>query len=534
MSKLALLAVMGVLYSCGKSSGDFLISVEDINYSAAEIQTLNQDTLSEEDQHIYHNIGHLFLMEHYSAKDLDGVHDAIRSNPPGGIVFWNPDGYNAFQINDTLRAYSATAIAANQQPLLFSEDYEGGALRRNTGGGSSSGIQKFTQGFTKLPHPRWLGEAYEFGRPEACDLFGKIMGKELEASGLNYPLSTVADLARPNPRTGAEYYRWDLFANRAISTDSSVVEDCLSRLVKGFIEGSAGHAVFVTKHFPGLGNTKGDTHNVLVRSARVGEEFENALKPFRGTVNSINSDGSGLNLSVMVGHAQFDEYEKKPATESKVILSYILKGFLPHVRSRDNYVEFVNPIRLKGISLSDAMWMGLYGALHFSAVAGDTTVAEQIGETAKEDLINYLVENNIIDEAKKYSLSRASYQEIYNGFCLNSTLQGMDMLMVPKRQFAKLVNFYRRVYFDKEVTDLEKHTIEKRSGLPYQEARTKFMERVKISMQVIADTRSKLRHPEDLNRAPKDMTIDDRNQLYDILTEINSAWEQDKAMISAR
>lgn len=352
-------------------------------------------------------IGSLFLVEQFNAKVFDSMKKAIKDHPPGGIVYWNPDGAGAQDLYDINYEYSKTASEAQQLPPLFSTDYEGGGLNRTSSGKNVPGIQRFTKGFTKLAHPEWLGKSMAKYGTKLCHLHGEIMAKELAAVGINYPLATTSDLG------------FKLFSNRGISRDSQKISTCMNEMISAFSEVKG--MTLVTKHFPGLGETDGDTHEgTVVSKAKTIDDLKNALTPYVSAINYVNQQGIENSYSILASHAKFDVLDK---TNITTISKPILTGLL-----RDE-------LNFKGVVLSDAMWMGDYG--HYQT----------------SDLM-----------------------VVY----LKSVLAGMDLLMISGRTFAPAVKFFRDIYDDKLSEDQKKRLESELHG-DWKSIRENFIERLKIS-----------------------------------------------------
>ena len=407
----SVLVATSFVFSCSKSqraSPADEFTVGPTGYYAVETQkdkTLLQDPLRKQ-------IGSFFLVEQFNAKIFASMEDAIRDHAPGGIVFWNPDKVGAKEVYDLDFDYSKTADEARQLAPLFSADYEGGGMSRTPEGKNIPGIQRFTEGFTSLAHPAWLGVSMEKFGTKLCRLHGQIMAQELKAVGINYPLATVSDLAM------------NMFRNRGISTDPKKITACLEEIVNAFAETSG--EVFVTKHFPGLGETRGDTHEeTVVSKAKTMDELKNSLFPFAETINYVNQNQFSESYSILASHAKYDVLDKDNITTvSKPILTDFLRGQL----------------HFNGVVVSDAMWMGEYGHMQTAQL-----------------LVVYL----------------------------KSVLAGMDMLMIPGKTFAPAVSFFRAVY-DNTLKADEKALIAQSFGMSWDDIHTKFMARLQESSARVA------------------------------------------------
>lgn len=285
-------------------------------------------------------LSRFFLVEQGNAAFSTSLAEAFRRDPPGGIVFWNfsKSGWQA--LAQTTSRYSQILKQNGHAPAFFSVDYEGGGLTMSPSGRQIPGIQRFRAGFTDLAHGIWLGKAIGKYDYELCELHGRIMGKELAAVGVNYPLTLVSDLAQR------------LFTVRGISTDPDEVARCMAKFTEAMA--AAGPVVAVTKHYPGLGQNSGDTHDVVsVSAAKTQAEANRHLAPFRELVGFVNAKGLESRLSIMSSHGKFPLLDPDNlTTESSTILEGILR----------------DSIGFRGVRVSDAMWMGGYGNLQGDAL----------------------------------------------------------------------------------------------------------------------------------------------------------------------
>lgn len=165
-------------------------------------------------------VGQFFLVEQSSPEVNQALMKANSISSPGGLVFWNASKSDYAKLQMTISKYSLKAQERRDDPWLFSIDYEGGALTKTPSGKTVPGVQRFVKGFTPLAHPIWLGKSMSSFGTELCELHGKIMGKELSAAGINYPLTVVSDLASR------------LFSNRGISKNSYQVSECMKAFLK--------------------------------------------------------------------------------------------------------------------------------------------------------------------------------------------------------------------------------------------------------------------------------------------------------------
>ncbi len=401
-------------------------------------------------------LSELFLVEHSRVALSPSMSATMASAPPGGLVFWNLARGTVSDLRETIRGYEAARVRAGKPRILYSTDYEGGGQSYTTRGSSNAGVQRFVTGMTSLAHPRWIGLAYRRNHAvgeELATLHGKLMAEELKAIGVNYPLATVLDLAE------------GLFINRSVDADPAVVAPLMARVFDGYASVPGG--IFVTKHFPGLGQTRGDTHDGVVVSPITNPGLaQRHLQPFADLVD--HSAASPFTLSILCGHAKYPVYD---ATQQTTVSEPILKGLL-----RGSNVGF------RGLALSDAMWMGPYGTM-----------------TTSEVLRVYM----------------------------HSTLSGMDMLMIPGLKYGAALSYYRKVY-NGTLSLNEQAALSAEVGLPWPELQAKFKDRATESQAhmdaargVLSDVREGL-SPAGTN--PNALSTADRDRYHELLTQTDAAW----------
>lgn len=376
-------------------------------------------------------VGSLFLVEHFTVAVNASLLDRIETDPPGGIVFWNSNQAGATELREVIRAYSAAARDAGHPPILFSTDYEGGATSLAPSGHSIPGVQRFRRGLTWLLHPRWLGVAFRQDSAaglELAELHGEIMARELRSVGIVYPLSVVGDLAS------------GLFTVRGLDPDEQIAAELLSSVLLGF--GSVPDVVFVTKHFPGLGQTRGDTHDETVVSPLVDRaEAERHLVPFRAALDQSRALGQPARLSLMCSHGVFPAFDPDlPTTVSPAILRDLLR----------------TELQAEGLAVSDAMWMGEYG-----------------------------------------HLSGRALQRVY----AQSFLAGMDLLMIPGAAYAGALSYFRRIDLG-TIEPQERQALEALTGQPWADIATAWRARRVESAARLEATLQGVSHAADIMDAP--------------------------------
>jgi beta-N-acetylhexosaminidase len=159
-------------------------------------------------------------------------------------------------------------------------------------------VQRLKAPFTIIPPARELGI---MRTPEEVEDLSRQVGRELALVGINVNLAPVVDL----PRSPA-CPLWD----RAYSSDPERAARFALAAIRGYL---AGGVIPVAKHFPGLGDTMADSHELLPRALSGDPKREADLRPFRQVV------AGGVPM-VMTAHLQVPEWDERPATLSPVAL----------------------------------------------------------------------------------------------------------------------------------------------------------------------------------------------------------------------
>jgi len=222
--------------------------------------------------------------------------DILRHPWVGGVILFARNFASVEQLTQLVKD-----IKALRQPsLLVAVDHEGGR------------VQRFREGFTRIPTMHQLGHLYEVNPGEARTLtteIGWLMGVELNSVGLDLGFAPVVDLNR-----GLS----EVIGDRSFSGDPAVVGRLALDLMKGLQE--AGLAA-TAKHFPGHGGVVADSHVALPVDRRDWVDLDADLKPFR----TLISNGVA---SVMTAHVVFNQIDRLPASLSAHWVKHILRAEL--------------------------------------------------------------------------------------------------------------------------------------------------------------------------------------------------------------
>lgn len=188
-----------------------------------------------------------------------------------------------------LLALVASIRALRGGEFVISVDHEGGP------------VQRFREGFTRLPPLARIGELYRRDRAAGiamAEMHALVMACEVRACDIDISFAPVVDLARGNRVIG----------ERAFDADPAVVGELAAAYVRGMR--LAGMAATV-KHYPGHGSIPEDTHLEAAIDARPLDEIRASdLVPFR------EGFAAGAE-AVMVAHVTYPAVDPLAAGYSK-------------------------------------------------------------------------------------------------------------------------------------------------------------------------------------------------------------------------
>ena len=230
--------------------------------------------------------------------------------PVGGFILF------AQHIKDPkqLRSFTASLKDSCSIPPIIAVDEEGGRVAR---------LAKSEQFF--LPRFKNMAEVGKSGNPENARGVGQIIGSYLLSYGFTMDFAPVADV-NTNPQNV-------VIGERAFGSDPQLV----SKMDAAFLSGLRSTGIKgCIKHFPGHGDTKGDTHSDYVAVTKTWDEILGCeIVPF--IENFKNTD------RVMIAHVTFVDVDADyPASLSKKLISEKLRGELGYT----------------GLVLTDALNMG--------------------------------------------------------------------------------------------------------------------------------------------------------------------------------
>jgi beta-N-acetylhexosaminidase len=222
--------------------------------------------------------------------------DVLRHPLVGSVILFTRNYRNPQQIT----ALCAAIRAVRTPHLLIAVDHEGGR------------VQRFREGFTRLPPARLLGRRFDADRREglrAARLAGWLMAAELRAVGVDFSFAPCVDL---------DYGVSEIIGDRAFHRDPDAAGALAAAYLAGMRE--AGMAA-VAKHFPGHGAVTADSHVALPVDRRQFADMEPDLRPYRLLIDNQLA-------GVLAAHVEYPAVDALPASLSKRWISEILRGAL--------------------------------------------------------------------------------------------------------------------------------------------------------------------------------------------------------------
>jgi beta-N-acetylhexosaminidase len=214
----------------------------------------------------------------------------------GSVILFSRNYSNPRQV----AALTASIRALRTPHLLIAVDQEGGR------------VQRFREGFTRLPAARLLGRHFDEDRRAGLTLaqsVGWLMAGELRAVGVDFSFAPCVDL---------DYGVSEIIGDRAFHSDPDSVSVLAVASMLGMRD--AGMAA-VAKHFPGHGAVVADSHIALPVDRREFADLEADMRPYR-PLNDNNLAG------VMAAHVVFPAVDALPASLSQRWIGGVLRGEL--------------------------------------------------------------------------------------------------------------------------------------------------------------------------------------------------------------
>jgi beta-N-acetylhexosaminidase len=247
----------------------------------------------------------------------------------GGLILFSRN----YADREQLSRLTAEVHALREPPLLIAVDHEGGR------------VQRFREGFTRLPAMRVLGQAYDrdpaLGEKAATAL-GVVLATELRACGVDFSFTPVLDL---------DYGPSRVIGDRAFHRNPDTVIALAKALGQGLKAGGMGTC---GKHFPGHGYVIPDSHVELPVDDRTLGAMAEDIRPYR----ELPLD------SVMAAHVIYECFDCNTAVFSNKWINFLR-----------------NDIKFDGVVFTDDLSMAGAG------VVGDMLVRVETAYAAGCDML---------------------------------------------------------------------------------------------------------------------------------------------------
>ncbi len=245
----------------------------------------------------------------------------------GGVILFSRNFTSCAQLN----ALTANIHAVRQPPLLVAVDHEGGR------------VQRFREGFTKIPPMREFGKIWEKNPKHAKELAteaGWILAAELRAHGVDFSFTPVLDM---------DYGESRVIGDRAFHHSPQAISELAFALMMGLKKGGM---AAVAKHFPGHGYVAADSHVEIPRDDRSYVDIEKKdIEPFRRMIDA------GIQ-AVMPAHVIYSKVDAVPAGFSKIWLQQVLRKHLGF-----NGVIFSDDLSMEGAIVAGTVTQRAMAAL---------------------------------------------------------------------------------------------------------------------------------------------------------------------------
>jgi beta-N-acetylhexosaminidase len=341
-----------------------LIDQEKLSSSEKNIEARVEKILSS--LSLEKKVGQMLIYGFKGQEDEDVLSD-IKKYKLGGIILYSHNISSAEQVFSMNRFIHKASMEQTGIPAFISIDQEGGKVLR-------------TQDFaTVLPGNMNLGAT---GSSTLSFLAGKLTAVDLETLGINMNFAPVLDVNTSSAN--------DVIGVRSFGGDP----DMVAKLGSAYIRGIQSRRVSATaKHFPGHGNTSGDSHyQAIVLERSLDELRKNDFKPF---VAAINSDVD----AIMTAHISVPSIDSDniPATMSKRVITDILRKELGF-----NGLVVTDDMEMRPVTKKWSIGRSAVQAV----IAGCDLIVVAWSPSAKND-----VYNSIIDAVKSNSISESRIDE---------------------------------------------------------------------------------------------------------------------------
>lgn len=220
--------------------------------------------------------------------------ERLRHPLVGGLILFARNYTDPKQLRTLI-----AAVRTVRAEILIAVDHEGGR------------VQRFREGFTRIPPAARLGELYAADPHAAVQLardWAWLLAAELRAFDIDLCFAPVLDLGGPRSR---------VIGDRALHPDPAAIAILGQAWMEGMREAGM---MAVGKHYPGHGSVAEDSHYECPVDPRPLDEIEvRDLVPFRALI------AAGLS-AVMMAHVIYPAVDARPAGFSPRWVGDILRA----------------------------------------------------------------------------------------------------------------------------------------------------------------------------------------------------------------
>lgn len=210
----------------------------------------------------------------------------------GGVILFSRN----YESPTQLEALCSAIHELREPRLPIAVDHEGGR------------VQRFREGFTRLPPMHRLGDWWDCDAPAALEAArgtGYVLAAELRARGVDFSFTPVLDL---------DWGRSDVIGDRAFHGDPMAVTQLSEALIEGLRAAGMGAC---GKHFPGHGWAEADSHVAIPVDERSLQEIETDMQPY--VVLKLDA--------VMPAHVIYPKVDSRPAGFSPIWIAKLRKDY---------------------------------------------------------------------------------------------------------------------------------------------------------------------------------------------------------------
>lgn len=281
-----LFLILFITLGCSKKTNEEYIT-EEVNLQLGQM-TLRQKIAQ-------------MLIVYNKTKDIDEEYlKEIEEHQIGGFIIFDDNIKNFEETKKFIHSiYEKVEI-----PMFIAVDQEGGKVQRL--------LSVKDKKPTKIPDMKTVGDKNDLNLSYAI---GTIIGEESRSLGINMVFAPVLDVGN---------YKTSPLAKRLFSNKPNIVSANGIKVAEGIKDSGI---IPVYKHFPGIANTKVDSHKDLpIIKKTLDELHKEELIPF---INAIQSKDAKAEI-IMVGHANYPNITKDnlPSSLSSKIIKDLLRNDL--------------------------------------------------------------------------------------------------------------------------------------------------------------------------------------------------------------